>query len=150
MSSELKTAIAGSLRAAMKARDRTRSGALRLVTAEIKNVEIEKCRELDDDAVLAVLARMVKQRRGSVKEFSEAGRLDLASKEQSEIDIIESFLPKQLGSTEIEAAVNNEIDKLDEPSMRDIGRLMGVLSKQLAGRADMSQVSAIVRARLQA
>lgn len=149
MSSDLKTAIRESLRAAVKSRDRDLAGVLRLVTAEIKNAEIEKRTELDDDSVLTVLGRMVKQRRSSVEEFSTAGRADLANKEQGEIEVIESFLPQQMSSTEIEAAVVTEIEKLNEPTMKDMGKLMGELSKKLAGRADMSAVSVIVQARLQ-
>ena len=150
MTDELKSAIAESLHDAMRARDRQRAGVLRLITAEVKNAEIAKKRtELDDDAVLAVLSRMAKQRRASVDEFTAAGRDDLANQEQSELEVIESFMPQQLSADDVERAVADAIEQLNASSMQDMGKVMGALSKQLAGQADMSQVSAIVRARLQ-
>lgn len=149
MTNELKSAIAESLRDAMRARDRQRAGVLRLITAEVKNAEIAKRSELEDDAVLAVLSRMAKQRRASVDEFTAAGRDDLANQEQSELEVIESFMPQQLSADDVERAVADAIEQLNASSMQDMGKVMGALSKQLAGQADMSQVSAIVRARLQ-
>ena len=149
MTNELKSAISESLHDAMRARDRQRAGVLRLITAEVKNAEIEKRTELGDDAVLAVLSRMAKQRRASVDEFTAAGRDDLADQEQSELTVIESFMPQQLSADDVERAVADAIKQLNASSMQDMGKVMGALSKQLAGQADMSQVSAIVRARLQ-
>ena len=149
MTDELKSAVAESLHDAMRARDRQRAGVLRLITAEVKNAEIAKRTELDDDAVLAVLSRMAKQRRASVDEFTAAGRDDLANQEQSELEVIESFMPQQLSADDVERAVADAIEQLNASSMQDMGKVMGALSKQLAGQADMSQVSAIVRARLQ-
>ena len=149
MTDELKSAVAESLHDAMRARDRQRAGVLRLITAEVKNAEIAKRTELDDDAVLAVLSRMAKQRRASIDEFTAAGRDDLANQEQSELEVIESFMPQQLSADDLEQAVADAIEQLNASSMQDMGKVMGALSKQLAGQADMSQVSAIVRARLQ-
>ena len=149
MTDELKSAVAESLHDAMRARDRQRAGVLRLITAEVKNAEIAKRTELDDDAVLAVLNRMAKQRRASVDEFAAAGRDDLANQEQSELEVIESFMLQQLSADDVERAVADAIEQLNASSMQDMGKVMGALSKQLAGQADMSQVSAIVRARLQ-
>ena len=132
----------------MRARDRARVGALRLINSEIKQVEIDERTELDDERVVEVLARMVKQRRDSAAQFEDAGRTDLVDQENLEISVISEFMPKQLDSDEIEAVIGKVVSELGASSMRDMGRVMGALKSQLLGRADMASVSTLVRQRL--
>lgn len=148
MSSQLKSNISSAVRDAMRARDRARVAALRLINAEIKQVEIDERTELDDERVVEVLARMVKQRRDSAAQFEDAGRTDLVDQENLEISVINEFMPKQLGSEEIEAVIGKVVSELGASSMRDMGRVMGALKSQLLGRADMASVSTMVRQRL--
>ena len=132
----------------MRARDRARVGALRLINSEIKQVEIDERTELDDERIVEVLARMVKQRRDSAAQFESAGRTDLVDQENLEISVISEFMPKQLGSEEIAGIIGDVISELDASSMRDMGRVMGALKSRLVGRADMASVSTLVRERL--
>ena len=146
--SDLKTRIADATRSAMRARERDRVGALRLVNAEIKQVEIDDRKELSDADVLVVLARMLRQRRDSLGQFEQAGREDLAAVERFEIGVIEEFMPKPLSESEIDDAVAAAIGNTGALGMKDMGKVMGALKGELAGRADMGVVSRIVRAAL--
>ena len=134
--------------AAMRARDRARVGALRLVASEIKQREVDGRQPLDDTGVLAVLDRMVKQRRDSAEQYRAAGRDDLAAAEAFEIDVIESYLPAPLAEAEVAALVERAIADSGASTMRDMGGVMARLRPQVQGRADMAEVSRLVRGRL--
>jgi uncharacterized protein YqeY len=136
------------MKAAMKARDAERLGALRLALAAVKQREVDERVTLDDAGVVAVIEKMIKQRKDSIAQFEKAARQDLADKEKFEISVIEAYLPKQLSQAEIDAAVAEAIAATGAKSPQDMGKVMGVVKPRLAGRADMSKVSALVKARL--
>ena len=144
----LKERIRQDTEAAMRARDRTRLAALRLVAAEIKQREVDGRQPLDDAGVLAVLDRMLKQRRDSAEQYRAAGREELAAAETYEIEVIESYLPAPLASEEIAALVEAAIAETGASTMRDMGGVMARLRPQVQGRADMAEVSRLVRGRL--
>ena len=146
--SDLKERIAEATKTAMKARDKARVAALRLVGAEIKRVEVDERKMLDDAAVLVVLDRMRKQRNDSLKQYRDAGRDDLADKEQFELDLIQEFLPQALSEDEIAALIDDAMASTGATTMQDMGKVMGILKSQVQGRADMGQVSAQVKAKL--
>ena len=146
--SDLKARIAAASSTAVRARERERVKALRLVNAEVKQAEIDKREPLADADVLAVLTKMRKQRRDSLRQFNDAGRDDLAAIEQFEIDVIEEFMPAALSERELDDAVAEVIARTGAASMKDMGKVMGTLKSQLAGRADMGAVSRRVRAAL--
>ena len=146
--SDLKARIALATKSAMRERERDRVRALRLVNAEIKQVEIDDRKTLGDDDVIAVLTRMLRQRRDSLGQYESAGREDLAAVERFEIDVIEEFLPAALSEAEIDEAVRDVIGATGASSMKDMGKVMGALKGRLAGRADMGAVSRLVRAAL--
>ena len=147
--SDLKARIAAATSAALRARERERVKALRLVSAEVKQAEIDSRPEtLAEADVLAVLAKMRKQRRDSLQQFNDAGRTDLAAIEQFEIDVIEEFMPESLSESELRDAVAEAIASTAATSMKDMGKVMGTLKGQLAGRADMGAASRLVRAAL--
>lgn len=148
MTSELKTTITDAVKDAMRAKDKERLGVLRLITAEIKRIEVDERIELDDARVLAVLDKMVKQRRDSARQFADNNRQDLADKELFEINIIQAFLPQQLSEDEIRALVAKTAAEQDAKSMADMGKLMAALKPQVQGRADMAIVSQAVKAQL--
>ena len=144
----LKERIRLDTEAAMRARDRTRLAALRLVASEIKQREVDGRQPLDDADVLAVLDRMLKQRRDSAEQYRAAGREELAAAETFEIEVIESYLPAPLASEEIAALVEAAIAATGASTMRDMGPVMAGLRPQVQGRADMAEVSRLVRERL--
>ena len=146
--SELKNTIGAATRAAMRARDRRRLGALRLVNSEIKRVEVDERRELADADVLQVLTRMLKQRRDSLRQYQDAGREDLADQEQFEIDLIDEFMPQAASDEDIAKAIDEAVASVGATSMRDMGKVMGALRGSLQGRADMGRVSGLVKERL--
>jgi uncharacterized protein YqeY len=147
--SELKKSIAEATTAAMKARDKQRVGVLRLVNAEIKRVEVdERLGDLADDAVIAVLNRMLKQRQDSYSQFSDAGRTDLADQERFEMDLIREFMPEQVSAEALAAIIAKAVEDAGAASMKDMGKVMAILKDQLQGRADMGAVSAQVKALL--
>ncbi|GGA81867.1 aspartyl-tRNA amidotransferase subunit B [Neiella marina] len=135
---------------AMRAKDKARLGALRLILAEVKQKEVDTRTELNDDDVIAILTKMVKQRKDSVTQFEAAGRDDLASKEKDEIVTIEQFLPQPLSASEVDDIIDQAIAQSGAAGMQDMGKLMGLLKPQLQGRADMGAVSGKVRAKLNA
>ena len=147
--SDLRDRIEAATKDAMRARDRDRVKALRLVNAELKQAAIDGRKTLADADVVGVLARMVKQRRDSQGQFEAAGREDLAAIERFEIAVIEGFLPRALSASEIEDAVAAAIEAIGAVGMKDMGRVMGAMRGELTGRADMSAVSQVVRAALQ-
>lgn len=148
--SEIQSAIAAATKAAMRARQRDRVKALRLVNAALKQAAIDGRASLADADVLAVLTKMRKQRRDSLEQFTAADREDLAAIERFEIEVIDEFMPQALSAEELEAAVADTIAAVGATSMRDMGRVMGALRDLLAGRADMGEASRLVRAALQA
>ena len=146
--SDLKRRIEEAVKDAMRARDRTRLGTLRLVTAEFKRVEVDERIELDDARVLAVLDRMLKQRADSEAQYRDAGRGDLADAEAAESAVIREFMPAALTDEEIDARIDAAIAGTGAASMREMGSVMAALKPELQGRADMGAVSGRVRARL--
>lgn len=148
MSSELKNSITEAVKDAMRARDKDRLGVLRLITAEFKRIEVDERVELDDARVLAVLDKMVKQRRDSARQFADNNRQDLADKELFEIEVIQAFLPRQLSEDEIRSLVAETAAEQNATSMTDMGKLMAALKPKVQGRADMAIVSQAVKAQL--
>ena len=149
MTNPLKDRILEDVKDAMRARDKARLGTLRMVTAAIKQREIDgRTSPLDDASVVAVLEKMLKQRRESASQYDSAGRDDLAAAEREEIAIIETYMPRGLDPAEIDAMITAAIDDAGATTMKDMGRVMGLLKPRVQGRADMSAVSATVKARL--
>jgi uncharacterized protein YqeY len=148
--SSLKNQITEDMKSAMKAGEKDRLKVVRLILAAIKQVEVDKRIELDDSAVLAVLDKMVKQRRDSVEQFENGNREDLAAIERAEIQVLETYLPEQLSADELAAMVDEVIAATGAESMRDMGKVMGQIKAKAAGRADMGAVSATVKERLNA
>lgn len=144
----LKQRLTDDMKAAMKSGDKATLGVIRLINAAIKQKEVDERIELDDTQVLAVLDKMVKQRRDSVEQFTKAGREDLAAIERAEIVVIERYLPAKLGEAEITAAIDAAIADTGATGASDMGKLMAVLKPKLAGQADMGQVSALVKRKL--
>ena len=146
--SPLKDDIHAAMKAAMRAKDRARLQTIRLMQAEFKRIEVDERIELDDARVLAVLDKMVKQRRDSAQQYADAGRSELADQENYEIGVIQEFLPQQLSEAEIAALVDEAIAGCEASGMQAMGPVMGQLKPKLQGRADMGQVSALVKQRL--
>ena len=144
----LKQTLTEDMKAAMKSGDKTRLGVIRLVNAAIKQREVDERIELDDPAVLAVLDKMVKQRRDSISQFDAAGRADLSAIEHTEMAIIEHYLPAKLGEAAIVDAVDAAMRETGASGPADMGKLMAVLKPRLAGQADMGEVSKLVKQRL--
>ena len=147
--SPLQDDIQAAMKAAMRARDKARLQTIRLIQAEFKRIEVDERIELDDARVLAVLDKMVKQRRDSAQQFEDAGRNELAEQENYEIGVSQEFLPQQLSEAEIIALVDEAIASVDAEGMQAMGPVMGQLKPKLQGRADMGQVSGLVKQRLQ-
>ena len=148
MSSELKNQIQEQVKNAMRAREKERLGVLRLITAAIKQREVDERIELDDADVLQALDKMVKQRRDSQRQYLDAGRDDLAKQEAYELGILTEFLPEAIGEDELRALVDAAVSESDAQSMKDMGKVMALLRPQVQGRADMGAVSAAVKAKL--
>ena len=144
----LKQQLTDDMKAAMKAGEKDRLAVIRLINAAIKQREVDERIELDDAAVLAVLEKMVKQRKDSISQYDAAGRDDLASIERYELGVLETYLPAKLGEDEILAAIDAAIAQTGATGPADMGKLMGVLKPTLAGQADMGQVSALLKKRL--
>ncbi|MCG8487111.1 MAG: GatB/YqeY domain-containing protein [Chromatiales bacterium] len=144
----LKQRIQDDVKAAMKAKDKDRLGTLRLITAAIKQREVDERAELDDSQVLAILDKMIKQRRDSVEQYESAGRQELADQEKSEIAIIEDYLPAGLSDDEVASLIESAIQEVGAAGMQDMGKVMGKLKPQMQGRADMGKVSGLVKQKL--
>ena len=138
------------MKEAMKAREKERLATIRLIRAEFKSVEVDERIEIDDARALAILDKMVKQRRDSVTQFQNAGRDELAAIELAEIAVIQEFLPQQLSEAEIVVIIDEALAGIDATGMAAMGPLMGVIKPKLQGRADMGAVSKIVKAKLTA
>ena len=146
--SPLAARIQEDVKAAMKAKDKARLGVLRLITAAIKQKEVDDRTELNDDQVIAVLEKMVKQRKDSIAQYEKAGRTELAEQEAFEIGVIQEYLPEPLSEAEIDALITEAIDATGAAGMQDMGKVMGWLKPRLAGRADMGKVSQTIKQRL--
>lgn len=147
--STLKAELTEAMKASMKAREKERLSAIRLILAEFKRIEVDERIEVDDARGLAVLDKMVKQRRDSIKQFTDAGRLELAAKEQAEIEVIQTFLPQPLTDAEIDVLIDTAIADSGADSIKAMGQVMAIVKPQIQGRADVGQVSQRVKARLQ-
>lgn len=148
MTNELKTAITDAIKDAMRSKDKERLGVLRLIKADIQRIEVDEQTELDDARVLAVLDKMVKQRRDSARQYADNDRQDLADKELFEITVIQHFLPEQLSEAEIRLLVAETAAEQEATSMADMGKLMAAIKPKVQGRADMAIVSKAVKAQL--
>jgi uncharacterized protein len=136
------------MKASMKGGDKARLGVIRLILAAIKQVEVDERIQLDNDRVIQVLDKMLKQRRESIRHYADAGRHDLAAIEEAEILVIQDFLPQALSEEEIDAMVNDAVIESGAESVKDMGKVMGLLKAKMQGRADMSIVSAKIKAAL--
>lgn len=146
--SELKSQITSAMKDAMRAKDKQRLGTIRLILAELKRIEVDERIELDDERIITVMDKMLKQRRDSISQFEAAGRQELADIEKDEVTVIQSFMPAALSEEEIVQLVADAIASSGAESMKDMGKVMAQLKPQLQGRADMAEVSKLIKARL--
>jgi uncharacterized protein YqeY len=144
----LKERITEDMKSAMRAAQKERLGTVRMILAGIKQREVDERITLDDSQVLAVIDKMVKQRKESIAQFETGGRADLVAKEKAEIALLQEYLPTQLSPDEIEALISAAIAKTGAASLKDMGKVMGALKSELAGRADMGTVSARIKQKL--
>ena len=148
MSSSLKSRIQDDIKTAMRARDKDRLGVLRMVSAALKQKEVDERRELEDADVLSIVEKLIKQRRDAAEQYDSGGRPELAEAERAEVEIIAGYLPEQVSDEELDALVAAAVAASGATSMRDMGKVMGQLKGELQGRADMSAVSQKVKAAL--
>lgn len=144
----LASRIQDDVKAAMRSKDKERLATLRLITAAIKQKEVDERIELDDAGILSVLEKMLKQRKDSIEQFGKAGRDDLIAKEESEVKVIQEYMPEQMSEAEIAAIVDAAIASTGASEMKDMGKVMGQVKPQVAGKADMGLVSSLVKAKL--
>jgi hypothetical protein len=144
----LKERITEDMKAAMRAKDSERLGAIRMLTAAIKQKEVDERVELDDAAVTAIVDKLLKQRKDSIEAFQKAGRQDLVDKEQAEATVLQAYLPARLSADEVAVEVKAIVAELGAKGPGDMGKVMGAVKAKLAGKADMGQVSAAVKAAL--
>lgn len=144
----IKDRISNDIKDAMRARDKKKLDTLRLITAAVKQVEVDERIEVDDARMLVILDKLAKQRKESITQFKSANRDDLVEQEQFELDIINQYLPAPLSDAEIKALIDKAIAETGAEKMSDMGKVMALLKPQLQGRADMTQVSALIKARL--
>ena len=146
--SALKTRINDDVKTAMRSKDKERLGTLRLLTAAIKQIEVDQRIELNDDQVIAVLEKMLKQRKDSIEQFEKAGRNELAEIEIKETAILKEFMPEQLSDADIDSMIDEAMAATGASEMKDMGKVMGMLKPKLAGKADMGAVSGKIKAKL--
>jgi len=144
----LKTQLTEDMKTAMRAKDQVSLSTIRLINAAIKQFEVDERTEADDAKVISILTKMVKQRKDSAKIYTEAGRQDLADKENAEIEILNCYLPQMMSAEEIKTVVEAVIAETGASGMADMGKVMGVLKTRLAGKADMGEVNKILKAAL--
>lgn len=144
----LREKINQDMKAAMKAREPERLGAIRLLTAALKQKEVDERIELTDDLILAIIEKMLKQRRDSITQFTAGNRLDLVAKEEFEVGVLSAYMPKQLSDSEVMAILDSVIAGTGAGSAKDMGKVMNALRPRVAGRTDMGKLSALVKARL--
>ncbi len=147
-SSSLKEQIVAEMKSAMKAGDKERLATIRLILSAVKQVEVDARTELNNQDLIGILDKMAKQRRESIEQFEQAGRNDLADKEKSELAIIADYLPQALSDDEVTQLINHAISQTSASSMKDMGAVMGILKPQMQGRADMRQVSKLIKTKL--
>jgi len=145
---DLKKQIQNDMVAAMRSKEKERLGTIRMLLAAIKQREIDEKKTLDDNEALKVVEKMIKQRRESIKQYEAGNRPELAAKEHKEIEILQVYMPEQMNDAEIAAVIDAAIQSTGATSMKDMGKVMGALKEKLQGRADMSAVSAKIKARL--
>ena len=150
MSETLKSRLQDDMKSSMKGGNKERLGVIRLMLAAIKQIEVDERIELDNDRIITVLDKMAKQRRESITQFDKAGRDDLTAIEQAELKIILEYLPEALSDAEINDLVEQSIAATGAATIKDMGKLMGMLKPQLQGRADMGKVSQLIKSRLSA
>lgn len=146
----LKTQLTEDMKTAMRAKDQVSLSTIRLINAAIKQFEVDERTEADDAKVISILTKMVKQRKDSAKIYTEAGRQDLADKENAEIEILNRYLPQMMSAEEIKTVVEEAIAETGASGMADMGKVMGVLKTRLAGKADMGEVNKVLKAALTA
>ena len=146
----LKTQLTEDMKTAMRAKDHVSVSTIRLINAAIKQFEVDERTEADDAKVISILTKMVKQRKDSAKIYTEAGRQDLADKENAEIEILNRYLPQMMSAEEIKTVVDAAIAETGASGMADMGKVMGVLKTRLAGKADMGEVNKVLKAALTA
>lgn len=146
--SGLKQRISDDMKTAMRAKDKERLGVIRLILAAIKQREVDERIELDDNAVLAILEKMIKQRRDSISQFEKGGRQDLADQESFEITILQEYMPAALSDDEINSIIDDVISQTGASTPKDMGKVMGAIKPRLQGRADMGAVSQQIKDRL--
>jgi uncharacterized protein YqeY len=144
----LKETLSEDMKAAMRAKDSEKLATIRLINAAIKQREVDERIELGDDQVLSVIEKMIKQRKDSITQFEAGGRQDLADKEKSEITVLAAYMPAQMSEAEVQAEVAAAVTQAGASGPQDMGKVMAVLKPKLAGRADMTAVSALVKAAL--
>jgi len=144
-STELKSSVKDAMKDAMRAKDKPRLGTIRLIMAEIKRIEVDERIEIDDERLLTILDKMVKQRRDSAKQYIDAGRTELAQVETDEIVIIQAFLPEALTDEELDSLVAQAVSESGASSMQDMGKVMAILKPKVQGRADMGSISGKVK-----
>lgn len=141
----LKTQLTEDMKTAMRAKDQVSLSTIRLINAAIKQFEVDERTEADDAKVISILTKMVKQRKDSAKIYTEAGRQDLADKENAEIEILNRYLPQMMSAEEIKTAVEAAVAETGASGMADMGKVMGVLKTRLAGKADMGEVNKVLK-----
>ncbi len=146
----LKIRLTEDMKTAMRAKDQVSLGTIRLINAAVKQFEVDERTEADDDKITAILTKMVKQRKDSAKIYTEAGRQDLADKENAEIEVLHRYLPQMLSAGEIRTAVEAAVAETGAAGMADMGKVMGLLKTRLSGKADMGEVNKILKAVLTA
>ncbi len=146
--SDIVKQVKDAVKAAMRAKEKARLNALRLITAEFKKVEVDERIDVDDARALAILDKMAKQRRDSITQYQDAGRDELVAVEQYEIDVLTEFLPAALTADELASLVADAVAQSGAAGMQDMGKVMGILKPQVQGRADMAQISQLVKAQL--
>ncbi|NPA66395.1 MAG: GatB/YqeY domain-containing protein [Epsilonproteobacteria bacterium] len=145
----LKNTILNDIKEAMKTKDIKKRDALRLLSSAIKQIEVDERKELSDEDIIKIIQKQVKQRNDSITQYKQAGREDLAEKELEEISYYEVYLPKQLTEAELQEKISSIIAKTGASSMKDMGKVMGIASKELAGSADGKRISQVVKELLQ-
>ena len=146
--SALKLQLTEAMKDAMRAKDKARLGTVRLALAEVKRIEVDERIEPDDARVLSILEKMIKQRRESIRQYESAGRQDLADIEQSEIEVLQTFMPQPLSDSEIDAIVTQALADTGASSVQDMGKVMAAVKPQMAGRADMGAVGQLIKSKL--
>ena len=146
--SSLREKITESMKSAMRAKDKARLNAIRLAMSEIKRVEVDTRSEQNDTEIITILDKMVKQRRESIKQFKVADRQELVAQEEMEIQVLNEFLPQPLSEDELDSIIGSAITQCDAKTMQHMGKVMGIIKPQIIGRADMSLVSAKIKALL--